>query len=326
MRERRVVGLVGLVLACALAVGAPAYAVGVGNPVIESPAPGAAHYAGYTGPFTVSFEYAPPGDYRWFVDRIPAGGGTPVAVTAPQTYTWTGSGAKPQFRTAALAAADGYRFRVTDNAGHEATLPFRVLPGPAPACAIVVPARVRVNAPVERITGRLTTTCARLHTDWAAWKVQHVRAGFADLYYFDGRSTDTWTYYDDEPTGTYTITPNGARSTDFEDVPQNTRRTVVRRDARLAVTGTRTGAVVVVRAALRRYLPRVNGFRTWAGRAVSVAARSCDSCAWHHLRTVRTDVHGTVSIRVRAPRARLYRVVAGGSPEVWAPAARYLRR
>lgn len=328
-RRRWVLGLSVLALTCALAcalVGVPAYGVGTGNPAVTAPAPTAKHYAGYTGPFTVSFEDAPIADYDWYVEQVPAGGGSPVQVTSTRTFAWSGSGASPQLRSSPLPAGESYQFRVTDNAGHETTFGFAVLPGPAPACSIQVPAQVRVNAPVERITGRLASGCAALHTDWAAWKVQHVVHGYADLFYFDGTTSDVWSYYDDEPTGTYAITPNGARSTDQEDVPQNTRRTVVRMDSRLVLAGHRAGGATTLSATLRRYLPSANGFRPWSSRRVALFSRTCGTCAWHRVAVRSTARLGVATFRLRTHGVREYRISATGTASTWAPRPKSLRR
>ncbi|MGO4255944.1 hypothetical protein [Marmoricola sp. RAF53] len=313
-------------LAALSALALPAGAVGTGNPVVESPSPTAKHYAGYAGPFTVSFEDAPIAHYDWYVEQVPAGGGTPVPMTETRTYTWTGSGGKPQLPVSPLPAGTGYQFRVTDNAGHEATFPFTVLPGPAPACSVLIPSQVRVNAPVERVTGRLSPVCTTLRTAWAAWKVQHVTRGFADLLYFERNRTDTWSFYDDETLGTYAITANGARDADGEIVPQNTRRTVVRLDSRLALRGTRSGGRVVLTASLRRYLPGANGFRAWKGGRVVLAYRTCAACAWHRVTARSTSRSGVATFRVRARQVREYRVVAAGTPTTWAPVPKHLRR
>lgn len=319
-----VAALVTVLALLAVPVGGAGAAEPTGNPVIASPTAADPLYAGFDGPFVVDFAEADPGEYTYSVTQNT--GGDLVTVFGPEPYIWTGVGAAPHLTTDPLPAGTGYRFEISDGAGHGATLDFTVRSGPAPTCDVLVRSRVRVNAPVERIPARLAAGCAALDTVYATWNIEHATGRFAEVLVYEQTSTDTWTLYDDEPTGTYLVLPKGARAGDLDDVPQNTTRSVVRRDSRVALSGSRSGRYVTLRARLTRYVPRADGFRAWRKRAVTVSYRTCPTCAWHRLGTRTTDRNGRTTYRFRAAKVREYRVRAAGTSRVWAPRPDRLRR
>lgn len=319
-----VAALVTTLALLALPVGG-AGAVGTGTPVITSPTVADPLYAGFDGPFVVDFEDAPIGTYSYRVTRTPEGG-DPVLVSATREFAWSGSGAPPHLVTDPLPAGTGYRFEISDGAGHEAALDFTVRPGPPPTCDVLVRSRVRVNAPVERIPARLAAGCAALGTVYATWNIEHATDGFAEVLVYEQTTTDTWSLYDDEPTGTYLVLPRGARAGDLDDVPQNSTRSVVRRDSRVALSGSRSGRYVTLEARLTRYVPRADGFRAWRKRTVTVSYRTCPTCSWHRLGSRTTDRTGRTTFRFRATKVREYRVRAAGTARVWAPRPDRLRR
>ena len=315
-------GVVALLLAL-VGLSPAAHAALTGSPVIVSPTSTDALYEGYTGPFEIDFSAAPAATYGYAVFSDPVGG-TPKVVGSPRTVTWTGSGGDVQLHVSPLGADDHLRFKITDHAGHEAELPFRVRSGPAPRCALVVPTRVHVAAPVVKVPGRLNSTCAELDTRSADWKVTHA-GQVLDYYRFAANTTDTWSVFDSDPMGRYAILPLSARSGAPADVPQNSPSVQVRRDSRLGLGGNRTGSKVTLRTTLSKYSPAADGFRPWASTHVVLAYRSCSTCAWQPLRTLTTNLHGQASWTFAASRARDYRVTSAGTSSVWAALPRYQR-
>lgn len=327
-RARAALGLVAALVTVLALLAVPvggAGAVGTGNPVITSPTASDPLYAGFDGPFVVDFDDAPVGMYEYSVSRT-ASGGTPVVVAGPYVVDWSGSGAPPHLTTTPLPAGTGYRFQISDDEGHEATLDFTVRSGPAPTCDVLVRSQVRVNAPVERVPARLAAGCAALDTVYATWNIEHATDGFAEVLVYEQTTTDTWSVYDDEPTGTYLVLPKGAHAADLDDVPQNTTRSVVRRDSRVDLSGSRSGSYVTLKARLTRYVPRADGFRAWRKRQVTVSYRTCPTCPWHRLSTRTTDRNGRTTYRFRAVKIREYRVRAAGTSRIWAPRPDRLRR
>ncbi|RNL80851.1 hypothetical protein EFL95_00225 [Nocardioides marmorisolisilvae] len=313
-----------MLLLAGLGLSSPADAVGTGNPTISAPTPTAALYDGYTGPFVVDFDDAPVGTYDYVVLEVPAVG-DPAPVTSVQHYDNNGTGLDPQLRVTALDPGS-YRFQISDadTGTHAASVDFTVRSGSAPTCSLVVPTRVRVHAPLQKVTGKLNSTCAALHTATADWKV--TRGGRTyDYFRFDGNASDTWSLYDGDPVGAYTVVPLSARSSDFTDVPQNKPTVVARRDSRLALGGSRSGSSVTLRTTLTVYSASTNVFRAWADKYVAVSYRTCSTCTWHHYRTLKTDAQGHASYRFTASSSREYRVDASGTSQAWEPIPKYKR-
>ncbi|MFL6024310.1 MAG: hypothetical protein ACJ72O_13310 [Marmoricola sp.] len=301
---------------------ARADAVGTGDPVITAPTAGAAHYEGYTGPFTMDFDNAPIDTYDYTVSTV-----SPVAVVRQGSYAFNGAdGLRPELSVAALPPGD-YRFAISDASthSHATSLDFTVRSGPAPKCSVVLPTTVRVAAPVVKVPARLAHLCTDLHVVYAAWKISHSTRGFTGSLVFDGTTTDTWTIFDGDPMGRYLVQPKSAQSSENAAVPQNSPTPLVRRDSRLRIGGSRTGGYTQVRTTLSLYSASANVFRPWTAAHVVLAYRTCSSCAWKPLRTLTTDQHGLASYRFRASSARDYRVTSAGTSQVWAALPRYGR-
>lgn len=322
---RRPARAVGAALLVALTAGLvpAAHAVGTGDPVIDNPTSSDVHYQGYRGPFLVDFSNAPAATYTDTVTTDP--GGQSVSQSG---YVWDGANpADGQVELSVSALAQGsYQFTITDNAGHQASLPFTVR-GPQPKCSVLVPARVRVNAPEALITGRLATNCAQAGVTYASWDIDHVTAGFVSLLRFNASTHDVWKYGAfSDPLGTYRAVPTVATSNTDDQILQNSPTTTIRLASRLSATAVRRDRVVVVSGVVTRYVPTALAFRGWAGRPVTVWVRTCSTCAWRRLAVRTTDAHGRFVLRTRTAQVRRYRVVVAGGPNVWAPAPVTVRR
>ena len=313
--------LLALLLACGV-LAAPAGGADPDGPTITSPRATDALYDGYTGPFVVQFGGTPDTTYVYSVIADPAGAAT--VVRGPIDYFWNGSSGDHQIKVAALPPGS-YRFAISDKETHTHSdqVDFTVRSGSAPKCSLVVPSRVRVGAPLVRVTGKLSSTCGTLGVRTADWKVNRGGRTF-DYYHFDGNSSDTWSLYDSDPIGAYSIVPLSAH-TQYDPVPQNSPTVVARRDSRLTLSGTRSGSFVTLRTSLKVYSPSTNLFRPWTGKYVAVSYRSCSTCSWHHLRTLTTDGRGWAASRFWASKVREYRVAVSGNTGVWEPFSRYAK-
>jgi len=314
--------LVAALAALALGLPSPAMAVGTGDPVIVSPSASDALYAGYTGPFRFDFENAPQGDYDWSVVSTT---NQPPAVVDQGTYPNDGVGVPEPVSTSPLAAGT-YTFTISNVAtpALQDSVDFTVKPGPPPKCSLVVPTKVRVNASLVKVTGRLNSVCATLDTKTADWKVTHHWQVY-DYYRFSTNTTDTWSLYDGDPTGSYPIVPLSALSNDSVELPQNSPTVQVRRDSRLVLSGSRSGSTVTLRTALSYYSASTHGYRHWADKYVALAYRTCSTCAWHSLSALTTDASGRASYTFKAASSRVYRVRSSGTSQVWDALPRYLR-
>lgn len=308
-------GLVAALVTLVL-VGLPggAGAVGTGNPVIVSPASTAKHYDGYTGPFVVDFSNAPAATYHYEVTRAPS------ETVASGDHPWSGTGSSSySFPTPPLPPGNGYTFSITDGAGHSDSLAFAVRSGAQPTCTLLAPRAIRVNAAEKPVVGRLGDDCATAHVGYASWDVFDQGGGYVSTLLFDGVAQNAWTYFDNGPLGTYTSVPNTATNPADDDIGQNTPRTVIRLASRVALTGSRVGSYVTLRALLTRYRPVPNAFRAWHGRTVVLSYRTCSTCAWHRLAARTTNREGRVSLRFQARTTRTYRARAFGTTTTWAP-------
>lgn len=326
MRRMRTAVVAAMAVALVAFSLSPVNAVGTGSPVIESPLPGAAHYRGFNGPFVVNFEDAPQGVYEYFVDQVPGAGGDPVRVTPKQRFDFDGPITRPELTVAALAPGAGYTFRLTRDGVEQVSLGFVVSGGAPPMCSIVLPSAVRMKARSQLVKARLSSQCHALNTTYAAWEARHRVGGFAQTFIFNRTSTDSWRIYDDERTGLYTVTPNSAKNSSHETVPQNSTRTVMRMDSRINLTGKRVGSFVTLRTKSTRYSASANRYQAWSKRKVVLAYRNCGSCAWKRLKVRSTDRRGVTNYRFRASRTRQYRAMSAGTATTWAPRPDYLRR
>lgn len=315
----RAVGVVLLLIVAAALVPA-AQALGNG-PAIDSPQSSDLLYQGYRGPFLVDFSKAPPATYTYTVTTDP--GGETVS-TAP--YDWSGSGSSQVYLEVSPLPQGSYVFEITDGAGHQDSVSFTVR-GPQPRCSVIVPARVRVNAPEALITGRLAADCAQAGVTYASWDIDHVTAGFVSLLRFNGTTRDVWKYGAfSDPLGTYRAVPTTATSSTGDRILLNSPTTTIRLASRLSATAGRAGGVVTLKGSATRYVPTSLAFRGWTGRPVVIWVRGCAGCAWRRLAVRTTDRSGHFVFRARTARVRSYRVVVAGGPNVWAPAPISVRR
>ena len=323
-RRAMLLGVVALLVSVGLVSvgGGIAVAEDGGNPAIVSPPSSGRLYLGARGPFVVEFANAQTGTYTWTVVTSPAD--EPVATGQ---VSWTGSGSSSRSITTPSALAPGaYSFSLNDGAGHLADVDFTVVGYAQPRCTLVVPASIRVNAPEERVIGRLASNCAAAHVGYASWDIDRAGTNFA-LLAFNGTSQDFWKHGASDPLGTFvakasTKTTNPAGDT----VLRNSPSTTLRLDARVSLTSSRVRKYVTLRASLTRYVPAARAFRPWKGRAVTLSYKACKACAWHRLGARTTTSKGKISVRVRAPKVRYYRATVAGTTTIWAPYADQVRR
>jgi hypothetical protein len=321
---RRLVACLGVALvATALALPRAADAVGADNPVVISPTATQKLYGGFTGPFVVDLSASPKAIYSYYVDRV--GGGS----TSVRHYDFTGGVFDhPQLSVAALSPGTGYTFHIVseDDPAIAAAFTFSISSDPPPRCSIVLPSQVRMAARSFLIRATLSASCKSLHTIYASWQVRDPKNFFAQTFTFDNVRTDTWRLYDDERTGAYPVRPGNARNSSNAAVLQNTTKVTMRMDSRLGLTAKRSGKFVTLRTTSSRYSPVANKFVVWGKRKVVLSYRACATCAWHRLRVRTGSTKGVTSYRFKAAGVRQYRATAAGTPAVWAPKPRSLRR
>jgi len=298
---------------------------GDGDPQIISPSGVEPLYEGFTGPYVVTFDSAPVGDYSYRVQHTPLGQ-SPVVDDAG-TFGSTGAG-KQAFTLAALPPRDEYTFVIEDDetGEHRSTVSFEVRAGAQPRCSVVVPSTLRVNTAEEVVYGRLSSNCTAAHIDHASWDVKNLARGtYVNSLQYDGNVKDFWKFFDAQPLGVYVAKPVEAANAAADDIVQNAPRTEVRLDSRFSFSASRVGSYVTLRVSVRKYSRSANTFGPWGKHAVALSYRTCNTCAWTHFHTVTTSVSGSASYRFKAPLARTYRVTSGGTSTYWAPYPHYER-
>ncbi len=298
---------------------------GDGNPQIISPSGVEPLYEGFTGPYVVTFNSAPAGDYSYRVQHTPPGQ-EPVVDDAG-TFPSTGAG-KQAFTLAGLPPRDEYTFVIEDDqtGEHRSAVTFEVRAGAQPRCSVLVPSTVRVNTAEEIVYGRLAPNCTAAHIERAAWDVKNLSRGTnVNTLAFYGNFKDFWKFFDAQPLGAYVMKPVEAANAAADDIVQNAPRTEVRLDSRFSFSASRVGSYVTLRVSVRKYSRSANTFGPWGKHAVALSYRTCDTCAWTHFHTVTTSLSGSASYRFRAPIARVYRVTSGGTSTYWAPYPHYER-
>lgn len=190
-----------------------------------------------------------------------------------------------------------------------------------------VPSKVSVDSPYERIIGRLGSDCSDSGEDWASWDIRHSYYGPSDLFFFDtGETSNVWGFYDWDHLGKYYVEPGNAYDYDSNELSQNSRTVSVRLASRLALSTSRSGKYVTLKATARRYSPNADAFRAWKGKPVTLSYKKCSSCGWQILKTRTTNSDGKVSYKVYASKARYWRAQASDSSNTWGRTSATSRR
>jgi opacity protein-like surface antigen len=192
--------------------------------------------------------------------------------------------------------------------------------------------RARINATPERVVVNQAYENVR-------WRVNRRFANGADVTMEHVRSRS----YTDSDTDT--SPGNGVRGTmrvyEYDrmgkhrvygvgwDSNYNERRLMpdfimVKRAARVALSGKRHGRVVNLRAKVRKY----NGsYPTWKNhRNVRVIFQRKTPRGWKRARTDKTNRRGVAAVRVHRPARFRYRALVRQTPTVWGDASRAIRR
>jgi len=197
---------------------------------------------------------------------------------------------------------------------------------PGGSCSIKVPARVKIDRPFQHVRATLRDDCYNNDWSYASWEVVHSYYGPDGIFIFDGNDSANWDVYDWDHTGRYNIEaePGSSWDTEYNDLTQNTATSIVRFGSRTGLSVSRRGSYVTLRAHVTRYRSSAEAFRPWR-KATRLQYRSADG-AWHTLKTRTTARNGYVSVRLRAPHARVYRASTTGISTTWGSSSAAHRR
>jgi hypothetical protein len=184
-------------------------------------------------------------------------------------------------------------------------------------CSIVVPSKVTIDQEYRAVPLRLSSNCRAAAVDYASWNFMHATKGWQNIAIFDGATTDTWDLYYWDPVGTYTVRPSSNSTVDFDQVTQNTAKTVVKLGARLTATASRADGKLTLSSTAKTYSPRLSTWAPRPGATVSLMYRASGSSTWTWVKSARSSSSGRVSLSV-VPKAGQYRLAIGETPTVWA--------
>lgn len=210
-------------------------------------------------------------------------------------------------------------------------VPLAAASAPADAarsCGISVPSKVSIYSPYRTITGWYSAGC-RTYADWAVWSVVHPTQGTYDGFVYDradGRTSESLDWYDWNPTGTYSVRPEGAYDRWLNDMTQNSRTMTVKLGSKTAGSSSRSGRYVTVKATATRYSPYAGSYRAWSGAKVSLRQKSCSSCSWRWVASGRTNSYGRASIKTYASTSRYWQIATVDTSTTWGRASGTLRR
>lgn len=195
----------------------------------------------------------------------------------------------------------------------------------AGGCSISVPSEVRVDAPYERIVGRLQNNCAASDTEYATWDVYHPRTGFTSIFIFDGNTQDRWDFYSFDDVGTYQIEPGGAWDYNYDDIAQNTRTVTVRFQSKLGLSASRSGKTVTLKAVAKRYSTS-DKYVSWKSKPVGFYTKSCSSCSWKKVKSRSTNSKGVATLKVTKSAKRYYQVRTSNASTTWGRTSSVVRK
>jgi hypothetical protein len=189
----------------------------------------------------------------------------------------------------------------------------------AGSCSIVAPTKVVLDQPYEEVPLRLAGDCATSDMRSAVWSAVHPTEGPSDFFFFDsGDSADIWGFYEWEAgTARYTVRPEGASDTDYNDLIQNTPYITVKLGSRLSGTVTRSNGRMTFNAYARTYSPNLSDWYKRAYAKVSLMYRAPGSSTWTWVKAGTTNSAGKATLSV-VPRSGAYRLMIKETPTVWA--------
>lgn len=210
-------------------------------------------------------------------------------------------------------------------------VPIAVTAVPAQAaysCGVTVPSKVSITSEYRGITAKFSRGC-QLYGDWGWWNVIHPTQGTTEIIDFESPATsDTIDWYDWNPTGTFTVRPEGAWDYNYNAMTQNTTKMTVKLGARQTISTSRAGSYVTVKGTATRFSPNSypSGFRAWSGTKVTLRQKTCSSCSWKWVKSGTTDRYGRVTLKAYASSARYWQLATADSSTTWGRASSSAKR
>lgn len=183
------------------------------------------------------------------------------------------------------------------------------------ACStrVTLPAKVSIDTAYREVPVVLDDTCLNDYVFAFFYGPQ----GPEDIFEFDpavSGSVDHWEVYGE------LTSPGGYRVRNFDSSPTDAgvqTSLVAKYGSRAALSVTRSGSSVALRACAAAYDGQRYAFRPWRGHKATIEQLSADGRSWRFVRSVRTEADGCATYTLQNKYSETYRVTNWETPAIW---------
>jgi hypothetical protein len=189
----------------------------------------------------------------------------------------------------------------------------------ATQCSIVMPSKVAIGAAKVTTPIRVASNCTANDVDMAHWALEHASGAYTPLDFVVsvGDISQRLQWFDDDPMGTWTTSPEEATTAADDPLVQNTTTTRVKYAARLTTRATRTTHALSWAVTATQWSGRSHGYVGRPRVAVSLMHQAPGSTTWKYVKAVRTSSTGRATVSLGSPKTGSYRLAVAETPSVW---------
>ena len=187
-------------------------------------------------------------------------------------------------------------------------------------CSIVMPTKVAIGAAKVTTPIRVASNCAANDVDMAHWALEHASGAYTPLDFVVsvGDTTQRLQWYDDDPMGTWTTSPEAATTAADDPLVQNKTTTRVKYAARLTTRATRTTHALSWAVTASQWSGVAHAYVGRPRVAVSLQYKPAGSSTWRYVKAVRTTSTGLATVSLGSPKSGSYRLAVAETASVWA--------
>jgi hypothetical protein len=201
-----------------------------------------------------------------------------------------------------------------------------VAPSPAAAasaqCALVVPTKLVINAPVVRFNFNLTQSCVTNGADHAYWDLTHNSGAGGPMDFESADMTQRYFFmrwHDDAPMGNWYLRPDEAAQADGDPLTQNSAVTKIKYASQFSAVGrTRYATKLSLTSTVTQWSARAGKYVGRPNVPVALQFKPKGSTTWSYVKSARASSAGKVTISVASPRSGSYRLMVAETNTVWA--------
>lgn len=196
-----------------------------------------------------------------------------------------------------------------------------------PVCSarLNIPAKISLIAPYTAFPVKVSTDCP--NPDYASWDI-YGPTGLSEILIYDPLTegaTEYWNMYAHSiPAGAYTVRGGMGFTTDYEDIDTPDYATYVKYRCKAALSGTRSGSTVSLRASAIYYNVKLAKFVPRAYATARLQQLNADG-TWTTIKIGTTTSAGVATFAVTNSTARTYRVWIDHTASVWEAASTGVR-